>query len=261
MIKLPGLSEEETLQILPDTGKIIFLGYRGSIAHGTYVPQESKDSIDDKDIIGVFVGSEKHYLGFGEQDTYERKFGPWDAVHYEITKLFRLLIKSNPNVLSLLFLHDAAIIFEDELGRSLRTNRRKCFISKAAYKAFIGYAHGQLHRMTHHAFEGYMGAKRKALVEKYSFDTKNAAHLIRLLRMGIEFLIEGELHVLRHDSHELLAIKRGEWSLDRVKEEADRLFILAHEAYVRSPLPNKPDSDKAESWLIEIIKSSLGYPT
>lgn len=37
-------------------------------------------------------------------------------------------------------------------------------------------------------FSGYMGEKRKAMVRKYQYDVKNAAHLIRLLRMGAEFL-------------------------------------------------------------------------
>jgi len=35
---------------------------------------------------------------------------------------------------------------------------------------------------------GYLGDKRKQLVLKHGYDAKNAAHLIRLLRMGIEFL-------------------------------------------------------------------------
>jgi len=52
-----------------------------------------------------------------------------------------------------------------------------------------------------------MGAKRKSLVEKFGYDTKNAAHLILLLRMGIEFLSVGVLHVKRHDAQELLEIK------------------------------------------------------
>ena len=42
---------------------------------------------------------------------------------------------------------------------------------------------------------GYMGQKRRELVRRVGYDAKNAAHLIRLLRMGIEFLTEGTLHV------------------------------------------------------------------
>jgi hypothetical protein len=54
--------------------------------------------------------------------------------------------------------------------------------------------------------------------------------------MGIEFLTEGTLHVERADAPELLEKKRGAWPLEKVKEEAERLFVLAQEAYVRSKL-------------------------
>ena len=44
---------------------------------------------------------------------------------------------------------------------------------------------------------GYMGQKRRELVRRVGYDDKNAAHLIRLLRMGIEFLTEGTIYVER----------------------------------------------------------------
>ena len=40
-------------RLLPEG--LILLGYRGIIAHGMYVPQENPNSIDDKDVMGVFV--------------------------------------------------------------------------------------------------------------------------------------------------------------------------------------------------------------
>jgi hypothetical protein len=105
---------------------------------------------------------------------------------------------------------------------------------------------------------GYMGQKRRELVRRVGYDAKNAAHLIRLLRMGIEFLTEGTLHVERQDAPELLSIKRGEWSLEKVKTEAERLFQLSQEAYVRSTLPPEPDRDHAEKLCVEIISAYHG---
>jgi hypothetical protein len=133
-------------------------------------------------------------------------------------------------------------------------DNRDLFVSKKAYHSFIGYAHGQAHRMTHMAFEGYMGEKRRKLVEKFKFDVKNAAHLIRLLRMGIEYLTEGKLYVKRQDATQLLEIKKGEWTLEQVQEESDRLFKLAEEAYIRSNLPNEPDIDKINNLCINICE-------
>ena len=103
--------------------------------------------------------------------------------------------------------------------------------------------------------KGWMGNKRKALVEKHGPDVKNSAHLIRLLRMGIEFLETGEVHVYRPDAEELVAIKRGEWPLEKTVREAERLFARAEDAYERSALPERPDAEKAEQICVSVIRS------
>ena len=71
--------------------------------------------------------------------------------------------------------------------------------------------------------------------------------------MGIEFLTEGTLHIERADSAELLDIKRGDWLFEKVKAEAERLFQLAQEAYVRSSLPPEADRQRAERLCVEMI--------
>jgi hypothetical protein len=42
------------------------LGYRGSIAHGMYIPSSDQDSIDDVDLMGIVIASEPHYFGLRE---------------------------------------------------------------------------------------------------------------------------------------------------------------------------------------------------
>jgi hypothetical protein len=111
--------------------------------------------------------------------------------------------------------------------------------------------------MTHNAFQGHMGDKRRQLVERFGYDCKNAAHLVRLLRMGIEFLKDGELHVLREDASQLLEIKRGEWTLEKVVAEADRLFATAEQSYLNSTLPSGVDNDKINKLSIKIIESAM----
>jgi hypothetical protein len=114
-------------------------------------------------------------------------------------------------------------------------------------------------RLHHSHFSGYMGEKRKAMVRKYQFDVKNAAHLIRLLRMGAEFLETGQLSVFRTtDAAELKVIKRGGWTLDQVKAEAERLFAGIEEARRRSPLKQKPDRVAAHALLMELHRAVLG---
>jgi len=256
MIKLSGLSIAETDKIIPP--KTIILGYMGSISHGTYVPSTNPNSIDDKDIMGVCVACENVYFGLGQFEQKEAKYKEWDSVVYEIRKFFRLLLKGNPNVLGLLWLKDPNYIHTDPAGKLIIENRN-LFVSKEVYHSFTGYAHGQLHRMTHGACKGYMGEKRKRLVEEFGYDCKNAAHLIRLLRMGIEFLIDGELRVFREDAAELKDIKAGRWTPERIQRAADDHFNLAREAFIKSPLPPKPDHEGAEMLLIKIMRSELGY--
>jgi hypothetical protein len=129
-IELKGLSREQVTNLLPEG--LISLCWRGSVAHGMYVPKSDPDSIDDKDVMGIYIAPIEHYLGFGRQDV-ERADGP-----------------------------------------------------------------------------------------------------------------------------ELLSIKRGEWPLEKVKAEAERLFQLAQEAYVHSSLPPEPDRDRAEKVCVKMIAEYHG---
>lgn len=232
---------------------LLLLGYRGSIAHNMYIPNSDPNSIDDVDLMGIFLFPKENYLGLnGGKETVEKFIGKYDMVFYEFKKFVRLLLKSNPNVLGMLWLKENQYLYKTEVGQKLIDNRN-LFSSKLVYKSFTGYAHSQLKRMTHNAAEGYMGEKRKKLVKKYGYDCANASHCIRLLKMGIEFLSSGELNIFRHDAPMLLEIKKGEWSLEKVKKEAERLFNLADEAYVRSKLPERPNYKKANEIVMEVV--------
>lgn len=235
--------------------------YRGSVSHGMYVPNSDPNSIDDKDAMAVCVPPKDYYYGlkkYGSRGTKEIKRGEWDIVIYEARKYISLLEKGNPNVVSSLWLDDVYYLNITPAGR-LILDSRELFSAKHLYRSFIGYAHGQLHRMTHYKFEGYMGEKRKRLVEKYGYDTKNASHLIRLLKMGIEFFVEGRLYPTRkHDATYLLEIKNGEYTLEQVKAEAERLFRSIEDAYIKSDLPAEPDRDKINQLAVEVVAMALG---
>lgn len=196
--------------------RTILLGYRGSTVHGTYIPKELGISVDDKDVIGICIPPKEYYFGLQRFENYEKFEGEWDTIAYSLEKYMRLLLKNNPNVMGLLWLEDKHYIYKTTYGERIIENR-DIFTSKAAFKSFGGYAHGQLHRMTHGAKKGYMGKKRKELVDKFGYDTKNASTLIRLLKMGIEFLTTGELQVDRPEKHQLIEIKKGLWTFGNGK--------------------------------------------
>lgn len=165
---MKNLTPELKKELFPDD--LILLGYRGSIAHNMYVPNTDPDSIDDIDLMGVFMAPADHYIGLKQvKETREKFVDKYDVVHYEFVKFVRLLLNANPNVLSLLWLKDNHYLKMNAYGRGL-IKHRDIFVSKKAYYSFTGYAYSQLKKMENHAFKGYMGEKRKVLVEKYGYD-------------------------------------------------------------------------------------------
>ena len=249
---LDGIKKELTKDLKKEvfTENTILSGFRGSVAHGTY----AANSIDDIDLMGVYLFPREIYLGLKQpKETVEKFIGKWDTVSYEFKKFVRLLLKFNPNVMALLFLKEEHYIDKLPYGIEL-INNRELFVSKKAYYSYTGYAHAQLKKMENCKCLGYMGKKRKELVEKFNFDCKNASHCIRLLTMGIEFLKEGNLNVFREKDADLfLQIKSGEWSLESVKSYAKDLFEKAEIAYEKSPLPRNPDYDKVNKMVKTIM--------
>lgn len=125
------------------------LAYRGSIAHGMYVPSTDPTHIDDVDVIGAVLGAPENYLGlreWGSRGTFEVKRGKWDGVFYELRKLFSLLLQGNPNVLSMLWCRPQDYLYRSKVGMQI-LSARHMFVGKHVYNAFAGYAHAQLEKM------------------------------------------------------------------------------------------------------------------
>ncbi len=230
--------------------------WRGSVAHGTDDPL----SIDDKDLIGICIPPADHYVGlreFGSKGTQEIMVDPWDVVIYEHRKALRLLAKGNPNMLCMLWAPPEFTTHYTAAGEALLACR-ELFATKAAYPAFRGYAQSQLKKMQKGVYHGYMGEKRKALVDQFGFDVKNASHLIRILRQGIDFMRTGELEVYRSDAEELLAIKQGKFSYEYVSAEAKILDKQLQEAGEKSTLPEEPDWDAINKLAVHMYELQRG---
>src|SRR5947199_5461464 len=292
---------------------LIVLALMGSHSHGTYLPPEEPDAVDDVDLMGFVVPPLAYHIGLPRWEHWRLQADELDVVIYSLDKDVRLLLKSNPNIVGLLWLREKEYVHRHSTFELLRSERA-IFSSQAAADSFAGYAYDQLKRMEafdlermaeyealtkeirargpmtevleadraklehvarnwtlplttlhrfrklhHEHFSGYMGEKRKAMVRKYQYDVKNAAHLIRLLRMGIEFLETGQLRVFRsQDADELRGIKRGSWTLEQVKAQAEMLFGRIEGARARSPLPPRPDGAAANDLLMEIHMRVLG---
>ena len=86
--------------------------------------------------------------------------------------------------------------------------------------------------------------ERKVLEDKFGFDLKHAMHLIRLGRVGLELLQTGVIQTTRPDRDELLLIKNGGWSYDKLNEEFQKLNQQIEAAYLTSKLPHSTNKDQ-----------------
>lgn len=99
---------------------------------------------------------------------------------------------------------------------------------------------------------------RYALEEKYGYDTKHGYHLVRLLRMCREILTTGKVNVMREDWEELLEIRNGKWSLDRLKDFAIAEEIALQDLYrTTTLLPRGPNFNKIDALCISIIEQMI----
>lgn len=228
--------------------RLILRVYAGSHSYGT----NTKES--DEDFRGIAIPPASYLLGMDHWEQHEQK-DP-DTVIYSLTKFVKLAIGNNPNILDALFVAKNHILFINEFGQELR-ELRYAFLSKQVYKTYGGYAYAQLQKMVR--VDKDAQGKRLATIQKYGYDTKNAMHLIRLLKMGIEILTEGEVNVLRHDNRELMDIRNGKYTREEIEGEAKRLQNLLDAAYVNTTIPTKPDYDKINAWVTDVQRRSLDW--
>jgi predicted nucleotidyltransferase len=96
--------------------------------------------------------------------------------------------------------------------------------------------------------------QRFAMESTFGYDGKHASHLIRLLKTGIEILRDGELHVLRPDAKELTDIRNGSLTYDELMKYSELLDKQLKKVYDNSKLPDKPNFNRLNGILIEIIR-------
>ena len=98
---------------------------------------------------------------------------------------------------------------------------------------------------------------RYELEVQHGYDTKHAMHLVRLLRMAKEILVEGTLHVLRPDREELVSIRNGAWSYDKLLGWAKETELELNELGKASKLQEKPQEEKIEELTNELVHDFL----
>lgn len=208
----------------------------------------------DMDYRGICIPPASYLLGLNSFEQHETKEP--DEVIYSLSKFVRLALQNNPNILDILFSDEKFIIYENSYGKRLR-NIKHSFLSKRVFHTYGGYAHSRLKNLTQNG-KNPIGTK-KDIIEKYGWDTKDAAHLIRLMKMGIEILNDGEVNVYRLDRDQLLDIRNGKYSLGQIVDYYELLNEKLITAYEQSDLPEQPDFNLINNVLINLHKDSLNF--
>jgi len=208
----------------------------GSRAYGL----EGPDS--DTDYRGVFLPSaELQWSLYGVPEQIER-----DATqeHYwEVQRFLVLALKANPNVLECLY--SPLVESATPLGEELLA-MREVFLSRLVYQTYNGYVLSQFKKM------------QADLRNQGAVKWKHVMHLIRLLIAGIRVLREGRVPV-RVEEHRdrLLAIRRGEMPWDETERWRRSLHEEFDAALTQSTLPERPDYERANAFLIRARRAAL----
>lgn len=129
------------MSVIAEKNKI-FECLSGSHAYGMALPTS------DVDYRGIFVAPPQSVVT--PFYPVEQVNGPGDRVLYEVSKFLKLAIDQNPNIMELLWVDEADIIFRTPIYDLLRQYRHRLLSSKVVH-TYTGYACSQLKRIKGHS--------------------------------------------------------------------------------------------------------------
>lgn len=98
---------------------------------------------------------------------------------------------------------------------------------------------------------------RAELEAEHGYDTKHAVHLIRLLRMGEEILTRGEVIVARPDADDLMDLRTGGWSFEKVMAEATQRSANLPNLVASSALRDAPDRQAVNELVVQLHRAGF----
>ncbi|MHB1426634.1 MAG: nucleotidyltransferase domain-containing protein [Gemmataceae bacterium] len=216
--------------------RIIYRCVIGSQAYGL------ADNESDVDRRGIYLPSaDLHWSLYGVPEQLENH--QTQEAYWEIQKFLILALKANPNVLECLYtpLIEKATPLAEEL-----LDMRSIFLSRLVYQTYNGYVMSQFKKM------------QADLRNHGRVKWKHVMHLIRLLLSGIGVLRDGFVHVQVGDHRDqLLAIRRGEVPWEDVESWRLRLHQEFNTAFSTTKLPERPDYERANAFLISARRRAL----
>ncbi|MEK7467806.1 MAG: nucleotidyltransferase domain-containing protein [Planctomycetota bacterium] len=195
----------------------------------------------DTDRRGVYLPpAERHWSLFGVPEQLENDAS--QECYWELQKFLTMALKANPNVLECLWsplVETATPLAQEMLAM------RGAFLSKMIYQTYNGYVMSQFRKL------------EQDLRNQGGFRWKHAMHLVRLLLSGVTALREGRVPVRVEEHRErLLAIRRGETPWIEVDGWRVELHKEFDEALASSPLPDRPDYEAVNAFLVRARRSA-----
>ena len=243
---------------VPEGSIVILQTEVGATSHGTSV----KDGMDDRDEMQIVVPPTSHVIGLRQfsscmyrtaLDGERSQAGDLDLITHSLAKFCSMALKGNPSVLIPLFVHEDQIVCITTEGKMLR-ELVSCFISRKVAMPFLGYVEAQRQRMS--GERGQKNVKRPELVEKYGYDTKYAGHMVRLGLQGVQLMETGKLEIPMIPVHQtvVLDVRLGRYTQNEVEKIARGLEDKIRELYEESWLPEEPDLERVEQYMIETYR-------
>jgi uncharacterized protein len=215
--------------------RVIFQCIIGSQAYGL------ADDQSDIDRRGFYLPpAELHWSLYGVPEQLESE--PTQEAYWEIQKFIVLALKANPNVLECLYTPLVEKI--TPLAKEM-LSLRSMFLSRLVYQTYNGYIMSQFKKM------------QADIRNQGKVKWKHVMHLLRLLISGITVLRDAYVPV-RVDAYrdQLLAIKRGEIPWENTEKWRRELHLQFDQALETTTLPERPDYEKANSFLIKARKAA-----
>jgi hypothetical protein len=204
----------------------------------------------------------EHYTWRTQSDGVTSGPGDLDLTVYSLRKFVHLVTAGNPTVLMMLFLPDEHLLFRTPVADELLA-RRDLFLSRQAGPKFRGYLESQRRGLLGLRSGGSRNQGRQDIRDRYGFDVKFAAHMVRLGIQGVELLTTGRitLPIPEPDRTWLLELRRGEHTKQEALERAERLEARIDglmEART-SPLPDQPDHARIDGWMAGVHRGFWGW--
>jgi hypothetical protein len=232
-------SQENSLTHSPTINlhdRIIYRCVIGSRAYGL------EDDHSDTDRRGIYLPpADLHWSLYGVPEQLENDEA--QEAYWEIQKFIVLALKANPNVLECLY--SPIVEFATPLAEEL-LSIREAFLSKLVFQTYSGYVASQFKKM------------QTDIRNQGRIKWKHVMHLIRLLLSGIDVLRQGSVTVdVGTARDQLLAIKRGDVTFSEADAWRRNLQVEFEQAFKQTALPDRPDYERANAFLIRARKLAL----